>query len=175
MKRLILRNPRKRPRNQTSQIKRIDPWAVLIIKGVRTLKIRRIEEESKLLESFYLKNSLLTSNRIHKQDLCLTERMNTGGRSSGSVMQIKTESGRRSGGRERRSASGVRTKIGGKGGNGKMRTRSRRKRLKGRKIVPWRRERVKTLETPLTLRGWGSLPKKTRRRRVVKESGCEIR
>lgn len=43
---LIPRSPRKRPRNQRSQIKRTDPWGVLIIRGVRTLKIRRIEEGS---------------------------------------------------------------------------------------------------------------------------------
>lgn len=46
---LILRSPRKRPRNQRSQIKRTDPSAVLIIRGVTTLKIRRIEDGSKLL------------------------------------------------------------------------------------------------------------------------------
>lgn len=88
------------------------------------------------------------------------------------------ESGRRSGGRERRSASGVRMKIGGKGESGMMErthTRSRRKRLRRKKSVPWRRKRVTTSETPLTPRGWGSLPKTARRRRVVKESGCEIR
>lgn len=43
---LILRSPRKRPRNQRDQIKRTDPLGVLTIRGVRILKIRRIEEGS---------------------------------------------------------------------------------------------------------------------------------
>lgn len=110
-----------------------------------------------------------------------TERMNMAGRSSGSVTQIETESvtasGRRSGGRRRRSASGDRTKIGGEGENGRMeRTHagSGMRRLKKKKTAPWRRKKEKMLETRLTLRGRRSLPK-TRRRTVVKESGCEIR
>ncbi len=43
---LILRSPRKRLKNQRSQIKRTDPWGVPNTKGVRMLKIRRIEEGS---------------------------------------------------------------------------------------------------------------------------------
>lgn len=108
--------------------------------------------------------------------------MNTGGRSSGSAMQIETgsanESGRRSGGRRRRSASGDRTKIGGEGESVRMertRTGSGRTSLKKTKSAPWRRRRVKTLETPLTLRGRRSLPETTGRRRVVKGSGYGIR
>lgn len=107
--------------------------------------------------------------------------MNTGARSSGSVTQIETESvtesGRRSGGRRRRSASSDRTKIGGEGEKGrteKTHAGSGRRRLKKKKSVALRRKRVKTLETRLTLRGRRS-PPKTRRRTVVKESGCEIR
>lgn len=105
-----------------------------------------------------------------------------GVRSSGSVAQIETESanesGRRSGGRKRRSASGDRTRIGGGGESGRMgRTLAGggRRRLKKKKTVPLRRKRVKTLETPVTLRGRRSLPKTTGRTTVVKESGYEIR
>lgn len=43
---LILRSPKKRPKKQRSQVKKTDPWGVLIIRGVRTLKTRRIEEGS---------------------------------------------------------------------------------------------------------------------------------
>lgn len=111
-----------------------------------------------------------------------TEWTKTGGRSSGSVMQTETESanenGRRNVGRKRRNASGDRMKTGGEGKNGRMeRTHagSGRRRLKKKKSVPWKRKRVKTVENSLTLRGRRSLPKTTRRRRVVKESGYEIR
>lgn len=106
--------------------------------------------------------------------------MKTAGRSSGSVMQTETESasGRRSVGRKRRSASGDRTKIGGERKSGTMeRTQagSGRRRSKKKKSVPWRGKGVKIVENPLTLRGRRSLPKTTRRMRVVKESGYEIR
>lgn len=43
---LILRSPRKKPRNQRGPIKRTDPWGVSIIRGVSTSIIRRIEEGS---------------------------------------------------------------------------------------------------------------------------------
>lgn len=106
----------------------------------------------------------------------------TGGRSSGSETQIETESEieseRRSGGRKRRSASGDRTKIAGEGESGRMeRTHTGRGRRRSKKIksVPWRRKRVNTLETLLTLRGRRGLPKTTRRKTVVKESDYEIR
>lgn len=58
----IVRNPRKKPGNQRDQIKRTDPWEVLIIKDVRTWKIRRIGEGSGFLQSFLLKDVTLFEN-----------------------------------------------------------------------------------------------------------------
>ena len=52
---LILRSPKKKPRNQRGQLKRTEPSAALIIRGVKTLKIRKIEEGSELLLCFFLK------------------------------------------------------------------------------------------------------------------------
>ena len=46
------RSTRKRQRNQRSQIKRSDPWGTMNIRGVRTLRIRKTEEGSKLLQWF---------------------------------------------------------------------------------------------------------------------------
>lgn len=94
-------------------------------------------------------------------------------RSSESVMQTVT--GSVSGGRKRKSASGDRTRIGGEGESGRTaRTPagSGRRRVKKKKSVRQRRRRVKMWQTLLTLRG---LPKTTKRRKVLKESGYEIR
>lgn len=109
-----------------------------------------------------------------------TEGTKMGGRSSGSATRIETEtvteSGRRSVGRKRGNASSDRMRSVGEEGNNRMETtpsRSGRRRLK--KIKPWRRRRVKTCQTPHTLRSQRSLLKTTRRRRVGKESGYEIR
>lgn len=73
------------------------------------------------------------------------------GRSLGSVIQIRTEIGRRSVGRERRSASSVGMKSGREGENARMqRTCSGGKKmsLKKKENVMWTRRSVKTWEIP---------------------------
>lgn len=107
-----------------------------------------------------------------------TEGTKMGGRSLGSVTRIETEteSARRSVGRKRGNASSDRMRNVGEEGNIRMETtpsRSGRRRLK--KINPWRRRRVKTCQTPHTLRSQRSLLRTTRRRTVGKESGYGIR
>lgn len=109
-----------------------------------------------------------------------TEGTKMGGRSSGSVTRIETETvtenARRSVGRKRGNASSDRMRNVGEEGNIRMEitpSRSGRRRLK--KINPWRRRRVKTCQIPHTLRSQRSLLKTTRRRRVGKESGYGIR
>lgn len=104
-----------------------------------------------------------------------TEGTKMGGRSLGSVTRIETEteSARRSVGRKRGNASSDRMRNVGEEGNIRMEitpSRSGRRRLK--KINPWRRRRVKTCQTPHTVR---SLLRTTRRRTVGKESGYGIR
>lgn len=70
-------------------------------------------------------------------------------RSSGSVTQIRTESGRRSVGRKRRSASSVGMKSGREGENARMQRTcagGKKMRLKGKENVMWTRRSVKTWE-----------------------------
>lgn len=124
------------------------------------------------------KRASMVSYRFSQACAFPTEGTKMGGRSSGSVTRIETvtESGRRSVGRKRGNASSDRMRNVGEEGNNRMEitpSRSGRRRLK--KIKPWRRRRVKTCQTPHTLRSQRSLLKTTRRRRVGKESGYGIR
>ena len=80
VKMLILRSPKKKPRNQSGQSKMIDPWALLIIRGVQTLKIRKIEEGSELLLYLFLEKTLLNLNWILQQDVCFEHRTDDHGR-----------------------------------------------------------------------------------------------
>ncbi|KAK1903763.1 Regulator of nonsense transcripts 3B [Dissostichus eleginoides] len=137
--------PKEKTKNQRGPIKRTDPWGVLIIRGVSTLIIRRIEE-----------------GKVRK----------TGGRSSGSATQTETESamesGKRSAARGRRSASDDRTKTAGEGESARTLSGRRKGRMRLKKIKsgPLRRRREITLESPVALRGQRGLPKTTRRRRA---------
>lgn len=99
-----------------------------------------------------------------------------GGRSSGSVMQIETGSGKKSGGRKRGSASNGRTRKDEEGGNGTMaRTRSGREKKNFEEKRPWRKRGMKTWQASLTPRSWRSLPRRTKRQKVLKKRECEIR
>lgn len=72
-------------------------------------------------------------------------------RSLGSVIQIRTEIGRRSVGRERRSASSVGMKSGREGENARMQTTcsgGKKMSLKKKENVMWTRRSVKTWEIP---------------------------
>lgn len=116
-----------------------------------------------------------TFNTLHCLDFYpLSELKNMDGRSLGSVIQIRTEIGRRSVGRERRSASSVGMKSGREGENARMqRTCSGGKKmsLKKKENVMWTRRSVKTWEIPQTR--WWNRPKTTEG--MKKENGCETR
>lgn len=123
----------------------------------------------------------LKKNVFHSKEnvsLHYTELMKRDARSSGSVTQIETRcgknTGRGSGGRKRRNASDVRTRTGEGGKNDRMErtpTGSERRRSRRKRSVPGRRERERVPETRLVPIGRRSLPKRPKRKRIVKGIG----